>query len=204
MIVADHGISFAPETPQRAVDDGNAPEILPTPLLVKLPGQSSGAISDEPVELVDILPLVGESIGVGVPWETDGVPIGERGGEASYLDEDDGMKTIDHGQLMAEVTAAAATDRGPEAVLSEAGLALDQAVVVPGADPIEVEMPLDDTVLATAPDGVVALGLFDGDDLVAVGIAAASGKVVVPVPEEYWGATSAELRLMPVRSGSVE
>ena len=204
VIVADHGISFTPGTPQRAVGDGNAPEILPTPLLVKLPDQSSGVISDEPVELVDMLPLVGENIGVGIPWETDGVPIGERTGEASYLDEDDGMKTIDHGQLMAEVAAAAAVDTSPEAVLSMAGLAPDQAVVVPGADPIEVELPLDDTVLATAPDGVIALGLFDGDDLVAVGMTAATGKVVVTVPEEYWGSTSAELHLAPVRSGSVE
>ncbi len=153
---------------------------------------------------MDILPLVGENIGVGIPWETDGVPIGERSGPTSYLDEDDGMKAIDHRELMDDLAAASATDQTPEVVLSEAGLAPDQAAVVPGADPIEVELPLDDTTLATAPDGVVALGLFDGDDLVAVGMAAASGKVVVPVPEEYWGATSAELRLVPVRSGSVE
>ena len=202
VIVADHGISFKPETPQRAVGDGNDAEILPTPLLVKLPGQSEGTVSDAQVELVDVLPLVTESVGVSIPWETDGVPIGERSGPTHYLDEDEGMTSVDHQQLMADLAAAITIDQRPETVLADAGLTPDQAVVVPDGEPIEVEAPLDDNILAMAPDGVVALGLFDGDDLVAVGMAASSGKVVVPVPEGYWGASSADLRLVPVQPGS--
>ena len=202
VIVADHGISFMPETPQRAVDDGNEVEILPTPLLVKLPGQTTAEISDAQVEMVDVLPLVTESIGVGVPWETDGVPVGQRSGATRYLDEDRGMASVDHERLMSDLAAAVRIDQRPDTILAEAGLTPDQAVVVVGADPIEVQLPLDDNILATAPGGVVALGLLDGERIVAVGIAAASGKVVIPVPEDYWGGASAELRLVPVRSGS--
>ncbi len=198
VIVADHGISFMPETPQRSIDDGNDTEILPTPLLVKLPGQNEAEISDAQVELVDILPLVAESIGVGVPWETDGVPIGERTGATRYLDEDRGMASIDHEQLMADLDAAARVDERPDTILVDAGLSPEQAVVVPGSDPIPVEVPLDDNVLATAPDGVAALGLLRGDELLAVGMAARSGKVVVPLPEELWGTSPDGLRMVAV------
>ncbi len=201
VIVADHGISFMPDTPQRAVDDGNEVEILPTPRLVKRPGQTEAEISDAQVELVDVLPLVAENTGVGIPWETDGVPVGDRSGATRYLDEDQGMASVDHGQLMADLDAAVMVDQGPDTILADAGLSPDQAVVVADAQPIAVDVPLDDTILATAPDDAVALGLTDGDELVAVGIAASSRKVVIPVPEAYWGSASSDLRLVPVEPG---
>ena len=201
VIASDHGISFVPDTTQRAVDDRNAPEILPTPLLVKLPGQTEGEVVDGPVQLVDVAAMISEYVGVGIPWETDSVTIGERDPELRYLDEDDGMKTIDHDGLMADLQSAAPFDQSSERVLSRANLSPDQAVLVPDAEIMPVEGPLDDYLLATAPDGEVALGLFVGDDLVAVGMAASSGKVVVPVPEEYWGASPPDVHLAPVAPG---
>ena len=90
VIAADHGISFRPGTAQRAAGADNEVEILPTPLLVKPPGRVEGEISDEQVELVDIAGLVGEYVGVGIPWEIDSVPIGGRSGDASYMAEQRG------------------------------------------------------------------------------------------------------------------
>ena len=201
VIAADHGVSFVPGTAQRAAGADNEVEILPTPLLVKPPGRGDGAISDDQVELVDIAGLVGEHVGVGIPWEVDSVPVGERSGDASYMAEQSGPMRVDHDRLMADLASAARFDQSPERVLSEAGMAPDQAVRVAGGEPIPVTGPLEDVLLATAPDGVAGLGLLRDGELVAVGMAAGSGKVVVPLPDEMWGTSPADLQLVPVAPG---
>ena len=156
---------------------------------------------DGTVEIIDVLPMVEEGVGVTVPWEYDGLAVGGRGSELRYFDDDGGIKTLDHPELMAHLQAGVAFDQSPERVLADNNLTVDQAIAVPDAEPIEVEVPLRDHLTATAPEGVVALGLIVNDDLVAVGMAAASGKVVVPVPEEFWGTSPAGVRLVPVAPG---
>ncbi len=201
VVAADHGISFVPGTAQRALGDGNEAEILPTPLLVKPPGGAEGEISDDQVELVDIAGLVGEHVGVGIPWEIDSLPVGGRSGDAFAMSEEAGPTRVDHERLMTDLTAAVGLDQRPERLLLEAGMAPDQAVVVPGADPIPVSGPVEDTLVAMAPEGVDGLGLLVGDELRAVGLAAQSGKVVVPLPDDLWGSPADGLQLLPVAPG---
>ncbi len=201
VIAADHGISFVPGTAQRAAGAGNEPEILPTPLLVKPPGRVDGEINDDQVELVDIAGLVGEQVGVGIPWEIDSVPIGGRSGDASYMAEQRGPMRVDHERLMTDLAAAASFDQSPERLLSEAGLAPGQAVVIAGGEPIPVPGPLEDVLLALAPEDAAGLGLLRDGELVATGIAAGSGKVVVPLPDELWGTSPEGLQLVPIGPG---
>ncbi len=201
VIAADHGISFVPGTAQRAAGAGNEVEILPTPLLVKPPGRVDGEINDEQVELVDIAGLVGEQVGVGIPWEIDSVPIGGRSGDASYMAEQRGPMRVDHERLMADLAAAARFDQSPERLLSEAGMAPDQAVVIAGGEPIPVPGPLEDVLLAMAPEDAAGLGLLHDGELIATGMAAGSGKVVVPLPDELWGTSPEGLQLVPVTPG---
>lgn len=201
VIAADHGVSFVPGTAQRALGDGNRAEILPTPLLVKPPGGVEGEISDEQVELVDIAGLVEGHVGVGIPWEIDSVPVGERDGDTFAMAQLSGPVRVDHERLMGDLAAAARFDQRPERVLTDAGMAPGQAVVVPGGDPIPVAGPLEDSLLAMAPEGVDGLGLLRNGQLLAVGLAASSGKVVVPLPEELWGTSPEGLQLVPVAPG---
>jgi hypothetical protein len=60
VVVADHGVSFYPDSQRR-----DAPpftvldrDVLPVPLFIKFPFQKEGKISDENVETIDILPTI--------------------------------------------------------------------------------------------------------------------------------------------------
>jgi hypothetical protein len=71
-VLADHGVSLLPGTPPRTVTDETLPEIAPVPLFVKVPGQSSGAVSDAAVETIDVAPTVLEVVGVEAAPDLDG------------------------------------------------------------------------------------------------------------------------------------
>jgi arylsulfatase A-like enzyme len=43
-----------------------------TPLVVKLPGQTNGAVDDRAAETIDIVPTIADELGVDVPWNMDG------------------------------------------------------------------------------------------------------------------------------------
>jgi len=72
IVTADHGISFLPGERARGVTSSNYPDILSVPLLIKLPHQTKGIIRDETVQVIDILPTIASTIGLQVPWTTDG------------------------------------------------------------------------------------------------------------------------------------
>ena len=74
IIVADHGVSFYPDSQRR-----DAPplsvldrDVLPVPLFIKYPFQKEGQISDENVETIDILPTIADVLGAGAELEMDG------------------------------------------------------------------------------------------------------------------------------------
>jgi hypothetical protein len=60
---------------RRPISDTNFSDILPVPLLVKLPGQRSGRIDDRVVQIVDVFPTVAEVLDVDLPWAVDGVSL---------------------------------------------------------------------------------------------------------------------------------
>jgi len=83
IITADHGVSIRPGDFRRRVSPTNSRDILGVPLLVKLPQQVQGKISDRNVESIDILPLIADVLGLEIPWAVDGAsPL--TGAERSF------------------------------------------------------------------------------------------------------------------------
>ena len=72
VVTADHGSSFQHGQRRRARNDGNLVDILLVPLIIKLPQQVSGVISDRVVETIDILPTIADVLSATVPYEVDG------------------------------------------------------------------------------------------------------------------------------------
>ena len=72
VVTADHGISFVPGERSRGIGDGNVGGIANVPLLYKEPGQRTGTIQTQPVQLIDIVPTIAAQLEVEAPWTFDG------------------------------------------------------------------------------------------------------------------------------------
>ena len=72
LVVADHGIGFHVGVERRTVTQENVEDLVPVPLLVKLPGQRRGRISDAHVETIDVLPTILDVARVRTTREMDG------------------------------------------------------------------------------------------------------------------------------------
>lgn len=81
MVVADHGITIRPDTEhQRVISHETVGSVAFVPLFVKYPSSleaapSPGTVDDLRAETVDIVPTIGEVLGVDVPWRTDGLSL---------------------------------------------------------------------------------------------------------------------------------
>lgn len=76
VVTADHGAGFIPGSHHRLVQETNFHEILPVPLLIKLPHQRDGVVDDRNVETIDVAPTVLEVLGVDpAPLDLDGSPL---------------------------------------------------------------------------------------------------------------------------------
>ena len=117
VITSDHGISFRPGDEMRAITDTNAGDIVPIPLIVKLPfdrpGPARGTIDDRNVESVDILPTVAAALGIDLPWPVDGIsalgPAGSRHDKRVYVDDAKEVRRFEVADIAAR--RAAALDR---------------------------------------------------------------------------------------------
>jgi hypothetical protein len=76
ILTADHGVSYQPGHGRRSPDATTASDILGVPLLIKYPGRDGGVADDVPVRTIDIVPTIAHALGVDLPWEADGRPIG--------------------------------------------------------------------------------------------------------------------------------
>jgi hypothetical protein len=72
VITADHGISFRPDDERRKLTRTNYQDIIPVPLLIKMPHQHNGKISDRNVQTIDILPTISDLLNMSLPWSVDG------------------------------------------------------------------------------------------------------------------------------------
>ena len=72
IVTADHGVSFRPTRPLRRVRRKTYADIIAVPLLIKLPAQRSGEVSDRWAETVDIVPTIAAALQQPLSWETDG------------------------------------------------------------------------------------------------------------------------------------
>lgn len=91
VIVADHGISFAPRANAREPSLETIGDIAFVPLLIKAPNQEAGAVSDRNLMSVDVLPTIADVVGVDVGWSVDGYPadsteIDRRGSTKQWVD----------------------------------------------------------------------------------------------------------------------
>jgi hypothetical protein len=71
-VVADHGVSFRPGHGRRLLRPANLRDIAPVPFFFKRPGQRRGAVSDRPLQTIDVLPTIADALGVRIPWPIDG------------------------------------------------------------------------------------------------------------------------------------
>jgi hypothetical protein len=80
VLTADHGVSYRPGEMRRAPTPGNFSDIAAVPLLIKYPGESEGRIDDSPARTIDIVPTIARALGVDLPWEAAGRPLGSGAG----------------------------------------------------------------------------------------------------------------------------
>ncbi len=72
IVTADHGTSFREGQRRRSLTEGNVGDIALVPLLVKLPGQEQGFVSDRKVEVVDIIPSIASVLSFEMPYPVHG------------------------------------------------------------------------------------------------------------------------------------
>ena len=83
VVVSDHGVSFRPGDRMRSLTLSNAPDILPTLMLVKRPGQREGVVRSEVVSGVDLFPTILGALDLPVPSGLDGRSALDPGFEAA-------------------------------------------------------------------------------------------------------------------------
>jgi hypothetical protein len=72
VVTSDHGAAFRAGASGRTLTRDTETEIAWTPLLVKLPGQTEGAVDDRNALSIDVLPTIADVLDVEVGWEVDG------------------------------------------------------------------------------------------------------------------------------------
>jgi hypothetical protein len=72
LVTADHGESYWAGLSHRAATEENLGDVLPVPLLCKLPHQQRGRISDRRLETIDILPTIADALSLEIQWPVDG------------------------------------------------------------------------------------------------------------------------------------
>ena len=83
VVVSDHGVSFRPGDRRRDLTLSNAPDILPTLMVVKRPGQRQGVVHTKVMSGVDLFPTIVGALDMPVPDGLDGRSALDPGFEAA-------------------------------------------------------------------------------------------------------------------------
>lgn len=67
VVMSDHGVALLPGAPNREVTPQTAPDVLPVPMFVKLPGMQEGARDDRRAQITDLLPTVLDVVAASSP-----------------------------------------------------------------------------------------------------------------------------------------
>ncbi len=102
VVTSDHGVSFRPGAPFKALEADNTVDVMSVPLLIKAPGQQRGVVDDANVESIDVMPTIASLLGVPLTWKPDGVVAGSA-------KADPGAKTIHYGGARRRATLDTAT-----------------------------------------------------------------------------------------------
>jgi hypothetical protein len=80
VVVADHGVGLQtgatprPSTTDNMTEDAYA-DMLPVPMLIRGPGIEAGAVNDDNVETIDVMPTLAGLLGIDIPWRVDGIAV---------------------------------------------------------------------------------------------------------------------------------
>lgn len=72
VVSSDHGSTNRPKLNRRAFAPESIGDIASVPLMIKLPGQTTGEVSDVNAQTVDILPTVADALGFTIPGQVSG------------------------------------------------------------------------------------------------------------------------------------
>jgi Sulfatase len=87
IVMPDHGISFRGGDLRRRPTKSNLAELAFIPLFVKYPGQTQGRVVDSRhASTLDILPTIGDTLGVRIPWHVDGTSLLKGGAGSGIVD----------------------------------------------------------------------------------------------------------------------
>ncbi len=75
VVTADHGVAFKAKLPFRGVAETTYPDILWTPMFVKLPQQRTGSIDDRIALSIDALPTIAATLQAKSDWKFDGINL---------------------------------------------------------------------------------------------------------------------------------
>ncbi|MEA2625333.1 MAG: hypothetical protein QOD06_1378 [Candidatus Binatota bacterium] len=100
VVTADHGVTFQPGIERR--DVGARGDVFWVPLLMKLPGQTKGVISERAAQTIDVLPTIADALEIALPWSVDGHSL--------FAAADAAPRFFLHGRKLVPLTA------GPEAL----------------------------------------------------------------------------------------
>ena len=78
VVTSDHGASYQPGLPRRMLTERNAADIALVPLLIKLPGQQIGVVSESNAQTIDILPTLADALSIELPFGIDGQSLFDR------------------------------------------------------------------------------------------------------------------------------
>lgn len=75
VVLGDHGASFIPGQPRRAITQKSRSDIAGVPLFIKLPGQTRGDRITTPARLLDVLPTIADILEAQPNWPWDGATL---------------------------------------------------------------------------------------------------------------------------------
>jgi hypothetical protein len=82
IVVADHGITFDLDVPERSLAEDSLDGIgglAYSPLFIKPPGQTEGSIDDSNLQAIDVVPTIASLLDIEVPYEVRGKAAGSKG-----------------------------------------------------------------------------------------------------------------------------
>jgi hypothetical protein len=75
IVTADHGMAFRAGDSRREPGQHNLGALLPVPLFVKLPGESTGERIEDNVETIDVLPTIADALELDIPGPVNGASL---------------------------------------------------------------------------------------------------------------------------------
>ena len=75
VVMSDHGDSYRPGLPLQHDKPEIVSDVLPIPLFIKPPNQTSGGIDDYRAHTVDVIPTLADLLDIELPWASDGISL---------------------------------------------------------------------------------------------------------------------------------